>query len=1061
MITLERVRLVGWHFFEDVIVPIGDSCLLAGDNAAGKSTIVDAVQYALSADLRKARFNAAAGDRRGGRDLASYVRCKLGSDATEYLRGDAVAHVMLEFSKEGGRFIAGVCAEAWSDGRASDHFWIHDGLGVESVEVRSDEGRPLSNRQFRDRMRPLGAQTFDSATQYRRELTSRLGVFRRMAAFNPYLEAFTRSISFSPLVSVDRFVCDYILEEQALDVTVMKANLESYKRAEAQAEETKRRIASLREVMAAADDYAKHQRVLRQQDYLKRLVDAKIAESDSGRLRAKESALASAVAELTREARELTERKAMFESARRDAEAALARNEGHQRYSRLVERLGEMEDRLAAAMAASERCAALRIGCASALGLPAPDPQSDPEPEQSRVEEERKAVERRRDGHAAAKSAAETALRDAVAELSDLERGVRRFPEACIALREALKGRGLDAWILADLAEVTEPAWTEVVEGWLDQLRFAVIVAPDDFDAALAVYDALPRSVAGVALPDVGKMRGAAAKQGSLAELVSTESPWARAFLDYELGDAMTADVSSLRGYAKAVTKDRMAYSGRKARRLAEAACSTPWLGKAAREARLAFLAAEAARLRQVGAESSAALVAADERLGLLKEGARDLLEAMRLFPSVAEAASLASLTSELRGQLEKLDSGGFKDLEASIQELSGRIREADEAGRTAIREAGRKESELETTKASLSDSLRRIALSREELDGFLRDNADIANDCERYAAERLKASSARDIADNYGSARKGMETKRDKALKEFRGLVQRYGHEYNALVAAEMESVPELSALLKRLESSELPSYMDRIIKARRDAELEFKDHFIARLSELIENARESFREINDTLKSMAFGQNQYRFSLEERQERRGQIEIVRKTAAITAYEGGLFDQLVDPAERQAAESLFDKILRSPLDSPELRSICDYRTYFSYDIRMKDLQSIDPSTGKAVELSLSKVLREKSGGEAQTPYYVAIAASFFRFFHERPEATVRLVLFDEAFDKLDDERIGKILEFYRHMGLQTVIAVPPNKLESIAPHMDRVNLVIRHGYAATVRDYRRVGRAG
>jgi uncharacterized protein YPO0396 len=87
MITLERIQLVNWHNFADTVIDIGNRCLFAGDNGSGKSTIIDAIQYAMAADLRKARFNAAAGDRKGGRDLIGYVRCKLGAEDTEYHRG--------------------------------------------------------------------------------------------------------------------------------------------------------------------------------------------------------------------------------------------------------------------------------------------------------------------------------------------------------------------------------------------------------------------------------------------------------------------------------------------------------------------------------------------------------------------------------------------------------------------------------------------------------------------------------------------------------------------------------------------------------------------------------------------------------------------------------------------------------------------------------------------------------------------------------------------------------------------------------------------------------------
>jgi uncharacterized protein YPO0396 len=84
----------------------------------------------------------------------------------------------------------------------------------------------------------------------------------------------------------------------------------------------------------------------------------------------------------------------------------------------------------------------------------------------------------------------------------------------------------------------------------------------------------------------------------------------------------------------------------------------------------------------------------------------------------------------------------------------------------------------------------------------------------------------------------------------------------------------------------------------------------------------------------------------------------------------------------------------------------------------------------------------------------VAIAASFYRFYKNLPESTIRLVMFDEAFNRMDDERIGKILKFYRDLNIQIISSVPTEKIEAIAPHMDRINLVIRHGYAARVRDF-------
>jgi hypothetical protein len=53
----------------------------------------------------------------------------------------------------------------------------------------------------------------------------------------------------------------------------------------------------------------------------------------------------------------------------------------------------------------------------------------------------------------------------------------------------------------------------------------------------------------------------------------------------------------------------------------------------------------------------------------------------------------------------------------------------------------------------------------------------------------------------------------------------------------------------------------------------------------------------------------------------------------------------------------------------------------------------------------------------------------------------------------MDDERIGKILNFYNNLNLQILTSVPPEKIEAIAPSMDRINVISRSGSAVKVRD--------
>ena len=99
-----------------------------------------------------------------------------------------------------------------------------------------------------------------------------------------------------------------------------------------------------------------------------------------------------------------------------------------------------------------------------------------------------------------------------------------------------------------------------------------------------------------------------------------------------------------------------------------------------------------------------------------------------------------------------------------------------------------------------------------------------------------------------------------------------------------------------------------------------------------------------------------------------------------------------------------------------------------------------------------SDIYGEKSGSETQVPYYVAIAASFYQLY--RYGNSVRLMLLDEAFDKMDDERIGSMLDFFNSLDLQVIMATPPAKIETIGEKVDTVLTAIRVGANSIVEEY-------
>lgn len=160
------------------------------------------------------------------------------------------------------------------------------------------------------------------------------------------------------------------------------------------------------------------------------------------------------------------------------------------------------------------------------------------------------------------------------------------------------------------------------------------------------------------------------------------------------------------------------------------------------------------------------------------------------------------------------------------------------------------------------------------------------------------------------------------------------------------------------------------------------------------------------------------------------------------------LFSNSYDNKYKELLNELFDKLtLDNESNEAELIKLTDYRNYMSYDIQIKYK---DGATAL-----FSKVCKEKSGGETQTPFYVAMAASFLQLYKgiSLSSDSIGLILFDEAFDKMDDARIMSMMEFYNKLKLQLIIAAPPQKIEPITPYVNTVLLAIKADNFSIVED--------
>jgi uncharacterized protein YPO0396 len=138
--------------------------------------------------------------------------------------------------------------------------------------------------------------------------------------------------------------------------------------------------------------------------------------------------------------------------------------------------------------------------------------------------------------------------------------------------------------------------------------------------------------------------------------------------------------------------------------------------------------------------------------------------------------------------------------------------------------------------------------------------------------------------------------------------------------------------------------------------------------------------------------------------------------------HEDELFFAHIGEDLRLALDAFLQTLVKNA-NSPEAARLLDYRQYFDYDLLVSDIRDPD-----AKPVSVDKQSGKMSGGENQSPYFVAILASYLHAYNRHEtrwkEPSLALVPIDEAFSKLSGERIQDCLKAMAELDLQGMFSM-------------------------------------
>ncbi len=1064
---LTRVQLVNWHYFENERIALNGSTLISGENTAGKSTILDAIQLVLTTNSRK--FNVAANEK-GNRTLKSYIRCKVGNvDETYHRKGTVPANIALEFYEEKGDryFVLGVHLLSADEESPIIKKWYAEECRLEDLSFIVDN-RPAIAEEFRNKNRKIRYIETDKAAKDR---------FRhRMGSLGEkFFDIIPKSLAFKPMDNVKEFINKFVLSEEKVNVQGLRDNIETLGELELVLEKTGKQLKGLEDILDKYNQIQIKEKDIKVNDILLKLAmrDAtkQMIDNDEKELRIKSQTIDTNAESLKQMINEINnidktiialnvdiknnESNKLIESiSDRISQIETRINDNKDKQKKLNIEVGRIEQYLKALSAID-----IKVVGHSELNTLKSDVVGEDKieiverleghlkNEYIKVDEERGRINVRLD-----------ALNNDINELrdkqKDLEKHKLSYPSYTVELKKAIesefsrKGINSKVYILSELLEISDDRWRNAVEGYMNTQRFYLVVEPEYYDTALSIYDKRRDRIHTAGIINTKKIPLDYEEDNkSLSYVVKSENRYAKAYINYILGRVIRCEnVSELENHKIAITPECMLYQGYVVRHLNPKDYSNPYIGLNAYRVQLVNVRK---KIEELVGERNEVRAVYEKYIDISNTKNEVNIPVMKLYidsPYIVKKSKddLIKAKAELKSA-EK--DPGWIELNNKLAEAKEKKSAKEDEKEKLSKSNARLEALVEGIKAELLTKKNELSAQDDILKMESDSNGlEYKEAKEKYTVNR-KTKSAKKIYENYSPQKSQYENEMDNLLngdKGIKSLQMRFNNEFTQDFMVGLDGMSDYRDAYDNLKKVEIVRYEEKLAKAKEDCEQIFRSDFLSKMKEHIENARMEFKNLNKALDSIYYGDDSYHFNITYEKSKENLYRMITSEYNMEG-DNNLWTSAFESEYKDEINDLFAKLMAHD-DKGEkvLEEYTDYRSYLDYDIEIRK------KNGQRQRFS--DIYGEKSGSETQVPYYVAIAASFYQLY--RFGNSVRLMLLDEAFDKMDDDRIKSMMDFFNGLNLQVILATPPQKIEVIGEHVGTILTAIRVGEGSIVEEY-------
>ena len=628
------------------------------------------------------------------------------------------------------------------------------------------------------------------------------------------------------------------------------------------------------------------------------------------------------------------------------------------------------------------------------------------------------------------------------AKISELKANKRDYPNGVNALKHEIEKEfqknniESNVYVFADRLEIVPGMedWQNAVEGFLGNRRFNIIVEPKYYDMALSVYARCKDEISDVALVNTKKLKlDRQVDKNSLAAVVHSNNRYVAAYAEFLMGKVIRCNtVYELENYDAAITDSCMLYSQLTVKKINKNAYKTPHIGKDAIERQIAQRVEELGSLQFEKAKLDKRCSETESALRLLRNCHFDIAREYLTKPN-----ELFECQNNIKCHEKELDEAKN---DPTIAEIQTKIKKAED-NLAKCRE--KRDFTLESkavTERDISNCLTSILSFADDIAAKEATLADIKQSSGEYydkGEERFKQECLN--KNEFSTILKKIESRKgylDKNVNSTRDILAGYQLQYRG---GEYGSGPDAMVAFdkewKMLSDANIADKKDDIKAFETKNIIQFRESFLCKMREKIENAKKMFASLNKKMDGIYYGNDSYHFKVEGNKNKLALYKMI--TSDLNADVDSLFTSTLDEDYHDEMEELFDKIkVSNDAEMNVAREYADYRSYLQYDIVIKNKEG-------GVKL-LSKNSGHTSGGETQTPCYVALAASFSQAYDVVGGEPIGLMLIDEAFNKMDHNRASSLMTFLISQNFQLIIASPPDKTSLLIDFVDRIDFVTK-----------------